>query len=261
MAYTSFDEFKLARNRAGRRPLKSTGGRTNWATLYTGTTPTTAEACSDASSGAAFLPLPAVGAGKKLYLGAEVAMGQTTGSMILGNMAFADRLSHQGGLLMNTTAEQTTNLPTAALTRYTDGDGVMIGLDIHTSGNAACLASVKYTNQAGVSGRVTPQVSIPSNAAVGRRFILPLQEGDTGVRSVESVTHSSTAGSGVFGVTLFRMLRIPVTLPDLMGRSGEELAILFGAFPEVLPGACLEQLSLTSATSLSLSGTVFLIEG
>lgn len=261
MSYSSFEDFARARMRAARRPLKATGGRANMATLFTGTTPTTAAACDDTTNGAAFSPLPAVGAGKKLYLAAEVAMGQSTGSLIIGNVAFTDRLSHQGGLLMNTTAEQTTNLPTAALTRYTDGDGVMIGLDIYTSANVACLASAKYTNQAGVSGRVTQQVSIPSNAAVGRRFILPLQGGDTGVRSVESVTHTSPSGSGICGITLFKMLRLPVTLPDLMGRSGEELGILFGAFPELLPGACLEQMYFGSATSVSLSGAVFLIEG
>lgn len=137
----------------------------------------------------------------------------------------------------------------------------MIGVDIQASSNPACTATVQYTNQDGVGGRVTPLVVIPAGLVAGRRFILPLQAGDTGVRSVQEATISGGTASGTFGITLFKMLRLPLSLPDLMGRSGEGLPLIFGAFPEVLPGACIEQLSVTSATSLSLSGTVFLIEG
>lgn len=119
-----------------------------------------------------------------------------------------DRLTHQGGLNSNITTPQTTNLPTAALTRYTDGAGVMIGItnysNIGTVSNGPTI-TVSYTNQSNISGRITTARSLPGPAY--NFSILPLQDNDYGVRSVESVTISNVviAGSdGDFGVCLFK---------------------------------------------------------
>ncbi len=128
-----------------------------------------------------------------------------------GWIALIDRLSHQGGLSGTVTTEQTTNLPTAALTRGdTSGVGVYAGLEVYTQiGATATLPTIRYTNSAGTANRISPAAQF---GATGRRnpgafAIMPMASGDKGVRSVEGVTLDVTSGTaGNFGVTLFRIL-------------------------------------------------------
>ncbi len=136
----------------------------------------------------------------------QAVMSAALGSAII----IADRLSHQGGLSGTVATAQTTNLPTAALTRYTSGVGVFAAVEIYTAiGTAAATFTVSYTNQAGTSGRTSIATSIGQanyNTAL-RVLLIPLQSGDTGVRSVESLTLSGSTGTaGNFGITLFKPL-------------------------------------------------------
>lgn len=134
----------------------------------------------------------------------------TSGLIGQGAYLLVDRLSHQGGLSGTTTTAQTTNLPTAALTRYTDGVGVMAALTIYTDvGTTAVSPTISYTNQAGTSGQTSGSFQFGGTGwdDAGRTFIVPLAVGDTGVRAVASVTLGvSTGTAGAFGVTLFKPL-------------------------------------------------------
>lgn len=115
-----------------------------------------------------------------------------------------------------TALQEMTNVNT--LPRYTDGDGVMM-MAVTTgtrTGNQSFF--VTYTNSDGVSGRVTPNVvqntstvngSITTSAGAvnntsGCAFI-PLQKGDTGVRSIESVQMNG-ADTGFFTIILIKPL-------------------------------------------------------
>ena len=105
---------------------------------------------------------------------------------------------------------------TLTLPRYTDGKGVqMIAVTI-SSRTGGQSFSVSYTNSDGVAGRTTPSVvqntaaapgSITTSATAtantsGGPFI-PLQAGDSGVRSVESVTMNG-ADTGFFAIVLVK---------------------------------------------------------
>lgn len=163
-------------------------------------------------------------------------------------IVIADRLSQQGGLVGNVATAQTTNLPTAALTRYTSGDGVWIGLEVYTVlGATEVMATISYTNQAGTAGRSgICRIGGGTRGAASYFGVVALQAGDTGARSVESVTLSATTGAaGNFGVTLFRPL---IPFPFVGGANGETLfptAIDYmlggggGALPLIDPDACL----------------------
>lgn len=102
---------------------------------------------------------------------------------------------------------------TATLPRYTDGAGVQI-MAVVVAGHASGLAQsfvCSYTNQDGVAGRVTTPVFLnaqfvngtiitaASNVVGTAGPFLPLQSGDTGVRSIESLTMT---GSDVGLMTL-----------------------------------------------------------
>lgn len=104
---------------------------------------------------------------------------------------------------------------TNSLTRYTDGEGVRIMLVTQGARAGSPYVTVSYTNQDGVSGRTTVSHRMnneifnggiaTSNRAVadsGNPF-LALQQGDTGVRSVESVT-LATADVGLFAIVLVK---------------------------------------------------------
>jgi len=106
---------------------------------------------------------------------------------------------------MSTTDQQlTTN--TTTIPRYTDGAGVQImAIEVNAqSGASNPQFYLTYTNSDGVSGRTTPPVACntqtvygtlintaPATARCNGPFI-PLQPGDTGVRSIDSVNFLQT---------------------------------------------------------------------
>lgn len=171
---------------------------------YAATPPTTAVALDKTSNGAMYLVDPA--SGKELHM---TAFGGNLGPSA-GRVIVYDRLSHQGGLSGTATGAQTTNLPTAALTRYTDGVGVEAWLEIYTQiGTTATTVSCSYTNTVPTSGRTSPSVAWGATGLreAQRLVPLPYAQGDIGVRSVQYVTNAATTGTaGAFGVVLVREL-------------------------------------------------------
>lgn len=168
--------------------------------------PSTAAVCTNATTGALRQATPASGA-RKYILNAFLAAGVNAACTAV----FYDRLSHQGGLSGTATGAQTTNLPTAALTRRTTGVGVEPWIEVYSSvGNTTATISASYTNDAGTTGQTTGAllnfVTGSGIAAVAERLVpLPLQLGSTdkGCRAVASVTLSASTGTaGNFGVTL-----------------------------------------------------------
>lgn len=106
---------------------------------------------------------------------------------------------------------------TLTLPRYTDGVGVQMVAVTTGARTGGQDFSVEYTNSDGVSGRVTTLVpqntssingSITSSATAANRasgLFLPLQRGDSGVRSIESVTMAG-ADTGFFTIVLVKPL-------------------------------------------------------
>jgi len=145
------------------------------------------------------------------------------------------------------------------LPRYTDGVGVRAFL-VTTSpmtGNGAM--SISYTNAAGVSGRtVTAGVASSSNlGAVANRAsttigantagpFLPLAGGDTGIRSVESVTMTVTTG-GFVALVLCRPLAW-ITTREVNTWTECDTLLQGGRLPRVYDGAFLQFLFNTSGT-------------
>jgi len=129
-----------------------------------------------------------------------------------------DLLVAAANINANSTSAQTVN--TAALTRYTSGEGVMMILCVTTAlGATASNVTISYTNQAGTSGRSTGAIAMTASAAVNRLQpvvalapFIPLQAGDTGVRSVETITFSAAMGAGVLDIYLFKPLVIIPTI-------------------------------------------------
>lgn len=204
-------------------------------------TPTTSVS-RDKTNDEAIGPIPNIATGGSLrMLGARINAGGNSGGALL----LLDLLNASGGLDGTLTTAQTTNLPTAALTRYTNGEGVMAAIMIYgTVGATATTVTASYTNTASTSGQITTATTFGStNFREARSFIpLPLSAGDTGVLSVESVTLAGTTGTaGNFGICLFK----PLALMPLLDWNGAIVldAVSSGGFTgalgEVDPDACL----------------------
>lgn len=178
----------------------------------------------------------------------------------MGSIIIVDRLVHQTGI-SGTTGTQTSNLPTVPLPRYTDGKGVMMALRIYTQvGTAATDVTVSYTNQNGTAGR-TSKIAIvggTNNREAGRLILLSLQEGDTGVRSVQSVTLTVTTGTaGNMGIILFKPLAIvPMNSSYEPIRANFINGGLIGNIPQFHNNACLCLFANVSVGSVSLLGVL-----
>lgn len=126
---------------------------------------------------------------------------------------------------VTTTTAQTLN-NTITLPRYTDGVGVMAfawNTNATAMGAATPTITLNYTNQAGTAGRTTPAVLPTCKTAAANGLIMysgtgagkynpfiPLAGGDTGIRSIQSLTLSASYVSGEFAIALCKPL---ITLP------------------------------------------------
>ena len=165
-----------------------------------------------------------------------------------------DRLSQMGGLSAIVTTAQTVN--TAALTRHTSGVGVYAAAEIYTViGTTVTTITMTYTNSDGVGSRVSPAITFGGagfGAGAGgvlRFIIFPLQDGDKGVRSVQSVTVAASTGlAGNFGITLFKPLGVFST-PQLADKPNNILSSGVINIPQINPTACISLLATTNNAS------------
>ena len=206
---------------------------------------------TSATAGALPFVKPATGLS---YISKISSSQQTIGTLIL-----YDRIAHSSGLNGTLTTAQAVN--GAALTRHTTGEDVELFLEVYTAtGATASNATISYTNSAGVAGRTTPAVAMQVTPVVGQMLPIPLQEGDTGIRSVQTVTlSSSTATAGNFGITLVkRIAEIPITVAG----TGVVLDPFALGFPQIANDACLSFMVVTSTTSTGfITGTINIAQG
>jgi hypothetical protein len=180
-------------------------------------------------------------------------------------MMVVDLLNVSGGLNATLTTPQTTNLPTAALTRYTSGEGVMAGIVVYTIiGTTQTTVTVSYTNSSGVSGRISTATTLGGGfyREVGILIPIPLQGSDKGFRSIESVTVAATTGTvGNFGVCLFKPLSM-ISLESATGTmplDSVSTGCIIGSLAEIHPDACLTVSAIT-VVNFSIIGALTLAE-
>ena len=167
---------------------------------------------------------PSVGQfGKKKFLRKLMALTTSATAAPL-TVLMLDYIGFYGFIDQSVTDEQALD-NTLSPTRYQDGRGVQL-MPVVVAGQAGGQTfTVKYTNQDGVSGRVTaPTImttqsvngTILHSAAAGVMTggpFLPLQAGDSGVRFVESVTIGGIGDVGLFALAMVK----PLATLDIRG--------------------------------------------
>jgi hypothetical protein len=266
-ALINFDEYieKLRLNIGADFQASSTGRALRANAAYRVFVPTpstpTASVTLNNTSDVAIGPLPTTSTGKLTLLGGRINPGGISGIGLI----LVDLLVQQGGLSGTITTGQTTNLPTSVLPRYTGGTGVMIGLVIYSLvGTTLTTITVSYTNELGTSGRTSTATSFGSTSfrEVGALIQIPLQVGDLGVRSVQSVTLAGTTGiAGDFGVVLYKPLAM-MPLNDFQGAHIVD-AISTGGFTGALAqaeaNACISILTIGNVIQ-AITGTILVAE-
>jgi len=166
-----------------------------------------------------------------------------------------DRLLACGGLSGTVTTAQTVG---GSLTRYTGGEGNQIWVEIQSAiGGTATTITASYTNSAGTSGRTTipRRFGGSSNNEAHNAMQLPLQAGDTGVQSVQTVTVlASTALAGDFAVIIYHPLTLLCGLVP-QGPFGQ-----LGGLPEIVDDACITFIALQSSTSQNCGGMLCTVD-
>jgi len=115
------------------------------------------------------------------------------------------------GWAVTTTTAQNTTAP-AALTRPDSlGTNTEAWMEIlATMGVGGATPVLGYTNSAGTTTRTTGASGYVASSIIGSMYNLPLQAGDNGVRTVQSLTLTTTMTSGTARICILRRL---ATLP------------------------------------------------
>ena len=115
------------------------------------------------------------------------------------------------GWVVTTTTAQSTTAP-AALTRPdANGTNTEAWLEVlATMGAGAATPVLSYTNPGSTAGRTTGTMGYNSASVIGSMYNFPLAAGDTGVKSVQSLTLSVSMTSGTARVMILRRV---ATLP------------------------------------------------
>lgn len=155
-----------------------------------------------------------------------------------GVLLLCDRLWHNGGFTITSTSGQSITSPTwpaRDVTGSTNGDGVLCAMEISAATGAGTpTITMAYTNQAGTASRsATNIINTVASSAIGATYFIGLQAGDTGVRSVQTITLSATWTSGTMNLVAYRPLS---ALPIGGAFQSSEIDALTSGFPRLYDG-------------------------
>lgn len=157
--------------------------------------------------------------GYQKYLKRFLLMSNSATGLAMPYMLL-DYLLYYPFIDMGTNDEQVMD-NTLSLSRYADGVGVqMMAVSVASGTSLSPRFTVNYTNSDGVSGRTSKLVTIGTqtangsilpchhglNTVIGNNPFVGLQNGDKGVRSIQSVTFPSTLDVGLFALVLVKPL-------------------------------------------------------
>lgn len=176
--------------------------------------------------------------------------GQVT---IPGTLLLLDRIWHNGGYTITSTSGQNSTSPTWPArdnAGATSGDGILLAVEVSaTTGAGTPTLTVIYTNQAGTGSRTATNI-IPTvaSSAAGSFYMLGLAAGDTGVRSVQTLTLSATWTSGTINLVAYRII---ASLEITAANTPNALDPITGGFPRLYNGSVPFMVFVPSTTTTS----------
>lgn len=190
---------------------------------------------------------------------------QSQGSTAPNTLILYDRIFHAGSIShTSTSAQSVTGVPTRYTT--TASPGTFAFLEVTTTlGGTASNLTFQYTDQAGGSAENAPTVAMVVSASVTRiphaSWFIPLNSGDTGLRTVTNLTLSASMTAGVSNVVMGKPL---AWIPQPVANSMVVMDGINSAFNlvQVLDGACLSFIELKGVSSATTyTGAMTLVAG
>jgi hypothetical protein len=209
---------------------------------------------------------PAVSPSKKFLR--SISVFSTTANAAPSTWFLTDYLLYYPFIDMDAVGEEQALDNTIALDRYTDGAGVkMIMVNVSPTLGGGQF-TVSYVNQDGVT-KTTPNhfctittsiatLTATTQNASGFMPFLSLAEGDTGVRSVNSVTFS-VANGGLCAIVLVKPLRT-IRIREANVPTEVESLLQAPDLPQVQDGAYLNFIGNTPTGSLAVTNFVGMAE-
>lgn len=187
-----------------------------------------------------------------------------TGS-VAGKCRVIDRLWHNSGITVTTTTAQTVNsvtLPARDANGATNGDGVMAAIEVSaatTNAGAVTNTTISYTDQSGNAGATGTIASFPATAAAGTFVPFQLAAGDTGIRSIQSITLGTSYVTGTIHLVLYRDLVEDSTLIANVspGRNAIEAGFV-RLFDNTVPSLIWLP---TATTAITINGRIIFTQG
>lgn len=194
-----------------------------------------------------------------LSMSALSTVGGTGSVILVDRIAHAQINNNQGTASFSPIIDATSRLGT--------GEGCMGFMEVTGALSAAAnTRTFTYTNQAGSSPRTTPNIVTVASAVVGRvpyaDFVwIPLQAGDTGIRSIQSTTLVSGTATGSYNIVLVNPLAPPMPLSAASLLTDRDLVVDIPSLPLIRSDACLNWIWVpTSAAVATLHGEVRIAE-
>ena len=181
------------------------------------------------------------------YLGMAGGLSAANGLIVLHDVLWVWGSGGSGWVVTTTTAQNTTS--PAALTRPDAlGNNTEVFLEVlATMGAGAATPTIGYTNSAGTASRASSGMNpaYATAAAIGSCFFFNLQAGDTGVRSIQSLTLNTSMSSGTARICIARRVaEIPCSANIGFKYDAYSLAL-----PQVYNDACLVPIFFPNATA------------
>lgn len=150
-------------------------------------------------------------------------------STVACRIAIFDRLFVAGPQPFNAAVTLSGPPSYSARVPNTDYKGLQIWAETVTAETGNQTWNVGYTNDVGTAGQTTGAVGIAAAPTVGRCFQLPLQAGDNGVQSIQTIT----GGTATVGTANIMVLRPLWTGRIIVANSGDVHDMLRTGLPQV----------------------------
>lgn len=206
------------------------------------------------------LPIPNPAAGGNYLVGFQ-AQGTVVQPIVLHDVLWVNT----GLVVTTTTAQALTSVawPARDINGSTNGLGVQVAILVTTATtNAAVITNttMSYTNQDGTAGRTATISSFPATAVAGTIVWFQLQAGDSGVRSIQSVTLGTSYGGGAISLIAARRLALaPCTVVNVAADSPLRPAEQGSAGVRLWNGTCAllaYRATATTATTVDALATI-----
>lgn len=225
--------------------------------------------------GAAVAPTPGIGGEQLTAWGGQIPFSNPVSgnthlarfqaqATIAGTLLLCDRLWQNSGIDVTLTTEQiftaAAAIPSRDANGAANGDQVYGGIEVSgATGAGTPTATLKYTNQAGTTGKTaTNIINTVASSIAGTFYPFGLAAGDTGIQKAESLQLSATWTSGTIHVVLYRVL----ARLELQAQIGNAIDALTSGFPRLYNNTVPFLIFIPNTTTTSnISGQVIYSQG